>query len=134
MSLVLDASVLVELLLDSPIGRRARPVLSSDESQLHIPELAVVEVVSVMRGLVRGKQVTPDRAQRALVIFRSFPARRWPMDPLAGRAWALRDALTSYDAMYVALAEGLDATLVTMDQRLASGAAAVARCPIHLVS
>jgi predicted nucleic acid-binding protein len=132
MSLVIDASVLVEVLLDSPVGRRARSVLDAHEPGLHIPELAVVEVVSVLRGLVRGEVVAEARAARVLTALRTFPAHRWPLDALSSRAWGLRHALSAYDAVYVALAEALGATLLTMDARLARGAEPVARCPIAL--
>ena len=130
MSLVVDASVLVEVLLNTSGGRRARPALTSHEGHLHIPELAVVESISALRGLVRGGEVRPDRAEQALSALRLFPARRWGMDALVGRAWALRQVLTAYDAMYIALAEGLDATFMTMDERLAKAARTVAHCPI----
>ena len=130
MSLVVDASVLVEVLLNSPRGRRARSVLIASEGQLHIPELAVVESTSALRGLVRGGQVSQVRAEQALSALRVFPAQRWGMDALVSRAWALREALTAYDAIYIALAEGLGATVVTMDERLAKGAGTVAHCPI----
>ena len=36
------------------------------------------------------------------------------------RVWELRHNLTAYDAVYVALAEALDAPLLTRDQRLAA--------------
>jgi len=133
MSIVLDTSVLVEVLQDSQAGRSARPILSAHAGQIHIPELAVVEVVSALRGLCRGGQVNPVLAEQILTDFSDFPARRWPMDTLIPRVWALRDAVTSYDAVYIALAEELGATLVTMDSRLYRGALPLAQCPLRLI-
>jgi len=133
MSLVVDASVLVEVLLDTPIGQRARPILAAHQGELHMPELAVVEVTSVLRGLCRAGQIGRARAEQALALLRDFPACRWPIDPLINRAWALRDVVTTYDAMYIALAEGLGAELVTMDERLMRAAKSVVRCSISLV-
>jgi predicted nucleic acid-binding protein len=48
-----------------------------------------------------------------------LPIRLWPESRTAARAWELRGAVTYYDANYVALAEILDAPLVTLDRQLA---------------
>jgi len=49
----------------------------------------------------------------------AFPIQRYPHDILLQRVYELRDNLTAYDAVYVALAEALAAPLVTRDARLA---------------
>jgi len=69
----------------------------------------------------------------ALTDLADFPATRWPAEPLLGRMWQLRTNVSSYDATYVALAEALDAEMVTADARLARAALAVARCPVRLL-
>lgn len=43
------------------------------------------------------------------------------------RIWELRNNLTAYDAAYVALAEALEAPLLTRDRRLAAAAGHRAR-------
>ncbi|MBZ5736597.1 type II toxin-antitoxin system VapC family toxin [Nocardioides mangrovi] len=132
---VLDASVIVELLIVSPLGRRVAGELPSRRAGgLHIPHLAVVETASVLRGLVLGSRVATDRAEGALADLAVLPCTRWPVEGLLPRLWQLRDNLTAYDATYVALAEALDAELVTADRRLARAAADVATCPITLVA
>jgi predicted nucleic acid-binding protein len=47
-----------------------------------------------------------------------LPVELWPHEVLAARIWQLRRNLTSYDAAYVALAETIDAPLVTLDRRI----------------
>lgn len=79
-----------------------------------------VEVVSSLRGLVRGGVTGTPAAREALVTMSSLPLLRYPHLPLLPRIWELRDNLTAYDASYVALAEALDCRLVTADARLAT--------------
>ncbi len=131
MTLVADASVLAEYLLGTAVGGEIAEMFHRDPS-LHVPHLAVVEVVSVLRGWVRAGHVTRSRAEAALDDLSDLPAMRWPADPLLPRIWALRDNLSAYDATYVALAEALDATLVTADARLAR-AVPGETCRIELV-
>ena len=119
MASVVDASSLAEYLVGSPVGRRVAEALEADEGGLHLPHLAVVEVTSVLRAWVRRREIPERRAAAALTDLADFPARRWPAEPLLPRVWELRDAVSAYDATYVALAEALDARLVTGDARLA---------------
>ena len=84
-----------------------------------MPELAGLEVASVLRRQVRAGAVDACRAGLALDDLAALPAQRAPHRPLLARCWELRDDLTVYDAAYVALAEAMRATLLTGDQRLA---------------
>ncbi len=118
MTVVADASVLSEYLLGTGVGTRAAASFRRDPS-LHVPHLAIVEVTSVLRGLVRAGHVQAARAEAALADLAVLPAMRWPADSLLPQIWSLRDNLSAYDATYVALAEELDATLITADARLA---------------
>lgn len=133
MTLVLDASVLIELLVMSPLGQRATASMGS-AADLHVPHLADIEILSVARGLVAGDVLSVARAERVLDDLRDFPARRWPAHMLLERIWALRDNATAYDATYVALAEELGGTLLTADQKLARGVRGIATCEIVLVT
>lgn len=117
--LVLDASVISEYLIASALGRIAAARMERDAAALHIPHLAVVETTSVVRQWAARRLVPERRAQAALADLAAFPARRWAAEPLLPRIWELRTSLTAYDATYVALAEALDATLLTADARLA---------------
>ena len=128
--LVVDASVLAPALAyDDAVGDRMRSRLRGQS--LAAPELIDLETASVIRrGLLAGR-LDDRRAQLALTDLVELPLRRAPHRSLLARCWKLRDNLTIYDAAYVALAELLDAVLVTADARLA-GAPGV-RCEVDLL-
>lgn len=132
-AVVLDASVLAELLVGSSVGVTAHALIRQNGGDLHIPHLAVVETASVLRAWVRGGEVAESRAASALADLGAFPARRWPTDFLLPRIWELRDNLSSYDASYVALAEVLGAVLLTADRRLTRGASSFTNVAIEVV-
>lgn len=115
---VVDASALLEFLLQTPLGLRIETRLFDDGDDLHAPHLIDVELAQALRRLVRAGDVTAARAEEALIDLGDLNLRRYAHAPLIGRAWDLRENLTAYDAMYVALAEGLDAPLVTCDGAL----------------
>jgi predicted nucleic acid-binding protein len=117
--LVVDASVLVVALADDgAAGDTARAALQGHS--LAAPELVDLEVVSVLRRQLSAARLEPRRAELALRDLQDLPLQRAPHLPLLPRCWELRDNLTTYDASYAALAEALDADLVTADSRLAS--------------
>lgn len=118
-AVVLDASVVVELLLNSAAGKSAMARLLADRAELHAPELLDVEVLHVLRRLVRNGAMTEPRAEQALTVLDALPLTRHPHSALKRRCWQLRANLSAYDATYVVLAEGLGATLLTRDARLA---------------
>jgi predicted nucleic acid-binding protein len=117
--IVPDASVLVPALVDdSGDGALAREVLVAD-GDLHVPHLADVEVVSVLRRLVLAGALERDRAQAAIADLDELPMVRYPHLGLLPRVWRLRDNVAAYDATYVALAEVLGATFLTTDRQVA---------------
>ncbi|HET8608068.1 MAG TPA: type II toxin-antitoxin system VapC family toxin [Gaiellaceae bacterium] len=116
---VCDASALVALLMDDGTdGRWAADALAG--ADLAAPTLVPFETANVFRRLERSGQVGPDQAAQAHADLLDLAVEQWPYELLAARAWELRHVLSSYDASYVALAELLDVTLVTLDRRLAS--------------
>jgi predicted nucleic acid-binding protein len=128
--LVVDASCLYELVADGPaadvIGRR----LAADDD-LAAPHVIDVEVLAVIRR-DRSQGLLDDTAARqAVEDLAAWPGERFPHRLLLDRAWQLRADVRGWDAMYVALAEALGATLLTRDGRLA--AAAGPTCPIEVV-
>lgn len=128
--IVVDASVLAPALADDTAeGDACRSALRSDA--LAAPELIDLEVASVWRHQLRAGQLEPRRAALALVDLAELPLRRVGHLPLLRRCWELRHNLTPYDAGYVALAELLDAVLVTGDGPLAR--APGLRCRVELV-
>jgi predicted nucleic acid-binding protein len=88
-------------------------------------------VVSAIRRLTAAGTLEPWRATRAVADFVDLPLRLAPHRPLLARCWELRNTVTPYDAVYVALAELMDATLVTTDRRLAS--APGVRCHVEVL-
>ena len=118
--IVLDASAAIEWLLQSPAGTKIDRRIFSVSESLHAPHLLDVEVAQVLRRYVREKMITVQRGQEALEDLGDLPLNRYPHDFLIPRAWELRATLTAYDAVYVALAELLDAPLLTCDRGIAS--------------
>ena len=128
--LVVDASVLaVALADDGPDGDAARTRLRGET--LAAPGLVDPEVASVLRRQNRVGMLDNRRAELALTDLAALPMHRAAQLALLPRCWELRDSLTTYDAAYIALAEALDATLLTGDRRLAHAAGPT--CTIELL-
>ena len=125
--IVVDASALIEVLLGTPAAAAVREGLFGAEQTLHAPHLIDVEVMQVLRRYAASGRVEPGRCRDALDDLFDFPLDRYPHDLLLRRVWELRHNLTAYDAVYVALAEVLDAPLLTRDRRLAATAGHEAR-------
>jgi len=118
--IVLDASAVIEWLFQSPAGIKIDRRVFSNAETLHVPHLLDIEVAQVLRRYVRDKTITTQRGEEALEDLEGMPLRRYPHDFLIPRVWELRATLTAYDAVYVALAEVLDAPLLTCDGKIAS--------------
>jgi len=116
--IVLDASAAVEMLLQTAIGARLSSRLLAPDSSLHAPHLLDVEVAQVLRRFVLRGKLDAERARQALTDISDLPLVRYSHELLLPRAWELRENLTAYDAVYVALAELLAATLLTRDARI----------------
>jgi predicted nucleic acid-binding protein len=117
--IVVDASVLVTALADDgPDGERSRSRLAGE--RLTAPHLIDIEVVSAWRRLAAAGHIGERRAAFARADLRALPIERVPHAPLVERCWELRANLTAYDAAYIALAELIDALLLTADANLAA--------------
>ena len=117
MTVVLDASALVAALVDSgPDGRWALSLIAREG--LIGPELLPAEVSNVLRRLELSGKLSTAEATLACNDLRRLNLELFPFAPFAQRVWDLRDNVTSYDAWYVALAEGLDCPLATLDRQL----------------
>lgn len=114
------------MLLQSRLAGRVHDRLAA-EPRLHVPHLIDLEVVQVLRRYVQRGEVSAARAEQSLVLYRGFPFERFPHDIFLPRIWALRHNVTAYDAAYIALAESLDAPLLTCDVRLSQAAGHTAR-------
>ncbi len=117
--IVVDASALLEFLLQTPLGIRVESRLFRDHDEFHSPHLADVEVTQGLRRLVRTGEVSADRAADAIADLADFDLHRHAHLDLLTRAWKLRENVTAYDGVYIALAEALNAPIVTCDTPLA---------------
>lgn len=128
--IVVDSSVMFAALADDGIdGDKARERLNGE--RLAAPESMDVEVLAAWRRQVRAGRMDVRRVGLALADLRQLRIRRARHVELLPRCWELRHNLTPYDAVYVALAEVLEAVLLTADRRLAFSPGV--RCPIELL-
>jgi len=120
--IVVDASALLEALLGTAASAAVTRRIFEAGQTLHAPHLLDVEVAQVLRRYAIAGDLDDQRARAALDDLADFPIRRYPHGLLFPRAWELRNNFSVYDAVYVALAEALDAPLLTRDRRLANAA------------
>ncbi len=117
--IVLDAAAV----LDQLLGREPRAswvdgLVARSGQSLHAPHVIDIEVANALRRYVLMGEASEARGRRALAAFLALRLKRYPHTALLERIWELRGSLTASDAAYVALAEALDAPLVTTDERL----------------
>lgn len=124
---VVDASAAVAVVLDAgPVGQWATTAVAG--ADLAAPHLVLFEASNIIRRHELGGMVSADQAAQAHADLVDLAVGLWPYELLAGRVWGLRKNLSAYDASYVAVAELLDAPLVTLDQRI--GQAPGLRCEV----
>ena len=124
---MLDGSAAVEWLLHTRAGLRVEERVFRRTETIHAPHLMDIEVVHALRRLVAARVIPAVRAQEAIDDLLDLFLRRHPHDAFLPRVWEMRDNITAYDAVYVALAELLDAPLITCDARLAAAPGHFAR-------
>jgi predicted nucleic acid-binding protein len=117
--IVVDASAVLELLLRTERGIRIAERALDPRERMHAPHLLDIEVAQTLRRLVLFKELHSARAELALDDYLALVIIRHGHAGLMPRLWQLRATLTAYDAVYVALAEGLGAPLLTCDGKLA---------------
>jgi predicted nucleic acid-binding protein len=117
--IVIDASAVIEILLNTPAAKTVAARVLDPSQSVAAPHLLDVEVLQVLRRYTRAGELDSHRGQQAIQDLLDLPIVRYPHDPLLHRVWELRDNVTAYDAVYIALAEALDAPLLTCDERLA---------------
>lgn len=110
---------MVEYLLSTARAEVVREIIQSADADGHVPALCDIEVASALRRLLLTQAVVPQQALEKIAAYVDLPLDRHGHEALLVRALSLRDNFTVFDAVYVALAESLDATLVTADSRLA---------------
>jgi predicted nucleic acid-binding protein len=117
--IVLDASAVIELLLNTDGGSLVRDRVADPGESLHAPHLLSVEVTQVLRRYVSLRAIDADTAASALEDLAAIDIARYAHEPFLPRVWGLRDNLTAYGAVYIALAELLESPLLTFDARVA---------------
>jgi predicted nucleic acid-binding protein len=128
--IVVDASAITELLLQTELGTSVERRIYREDDDLHAPHLLDVEILSALRRLVHAGDVLAERAEEAIEDLGLLRIIRHGHLDLATRAWALRQNFTAYDAVYLALAESLDATVVTCDRPLGAAPGHSARIEV----
>ena len=128
--IVLDTSAAVDWLLQTPTGQRIEQRIYAHRDTLHSVHLLDVEFVQVLRRLVREGTLSPKRAEEAAEDMAVLRITRYAPVLLLQRIWRLRQNLSAYNAAYVALAEELQAPLITRDQRIAAAPGHTARIEV----
>jgi predicted nucleic acid-binding protein len=128
--IVVDASCLVEILIGGPLAQEVERRLLDDGDHV-APHIIDVETFGIIRRLRISNAIDETLAALAIEDLRLWPGERFGHRALLDRAWELRENVRGWDAMYVALAEILEAPLLTLDGRLAR--ASGPRCVIDLV-
>ena len=119
--IVLDASLVVELLTNGALADSIRHELAGRSDAFIAPHLLDVEVVSALRSLVAGRRIDAYRSEQMLAALAALPVERCAHTPLLARIWELRHNFTAYDAAYIALAEATNSVLYTGDEKLCKG-------------
>lgn len=118
---VLDASTVVEVVINGPLAGSIRQTLAGLEDSFIAPHLIDIEVMSALRRLAAEKRIESHRFEAFRASLEMFPLVRYSPTPLLLRIWELRHNFTCYDATYIALAEATDSTLYTCDAKLKKG-------------
>ena len=123
--IVVDASAVLELLLNTPAGQAVAERIAASGLGLHAPHLVDVEIAQALRRYAREGKLALTEAAEAIDDLHDLDLNRHAHEPLVDRIWQLRENFSAYDAAYIALAEALDTVLLTCDARLtrAPGAA-----------
>jgi predicted nucleic acid-binding protein len=128
--LIVDASCLYEVVADTAQAEQVRRRLAVDPDHA-APHVVDAEVLGIIRRDRLLGRLDETAARQAMEDLRDWPAERFGHRMLLARAWELRDRVRTWDALYVALAEALDATLITLDERL--GRVAGLDCQVEVV-
>jgi predicted nucleic acid-binding protein len=117
--IVIDASAAIELVLQTELGEKVELRALAPQERLYAPHLLDLEVAQVLRRLTHLKEITTSRAQEALDDYAGLLVERVAHRDLLLRVWQLRESTAAYDGAYIALAEALNAPLLTCDAKLA---------------
>ena len=120
--IVLDASAAVDLLHGTPNSAFVREWFPEREQSFVAPDILMLEVAAATSRAVNRGLCSADRGQATIDVLLGLPMQLYPTSSALRSAWAMRDNVTVADALYLAIAGALDATLVTTDEHLARAA------------
>ena len=129
--IVLDASAAVDSLLGMGAAREIDGRISRPGETMHVPHLFDMDVLASLRRRLLKRELTLARSVEALEDYLDLELTRYPHLPLAERIWDLRSSVSAFDAAYLALAEALDAPLITTDPRLSMAHGHKARVELY---
>jgi predicted nucleic acid-binding protein len=128
--IVVDASAVVDWVLQTSVGQRIEKRIYARGESLHAPHLIDLEVAQVLRRIERERTISVRRTAEAMQDLADLRVTRYPHFIFLDRIWELRHNLSAYDAAYIALAEKLKAPLITRDERLAAAPGHAAKVEI----
>jgi predicted nucleic acid-binding protein len=114
--IVIDASVIVDAILDPYIAEAFNELSNSNE--FAAPDHIFIEVLNSLRRLERQDVIAPIALEQSIALLRDWPIERFSVHELISDIWTLRHNITPYDAPYVVLAGLLNAPLLTHDEKL----------------
>lgn len=125
---VVDASVGIEQFIPDPLTPKVTQLfahLSNSQNQFFVPDLFYIECANILWKYVRAGLYAADDVPADLASLRAFPLHVVSTADLMADAVSigLAHAISAYDACYVALLHQMDATLLTLDQRLVNALA-----------
>jgi predicted nucleic acid-binding protein len=109
----------VEYLLRTERAGPVEAIIRAPDIDIHTPALCDVEVTAALRRALLLRALSERRAADALNDYLDLPLTRHGHQALLRRVIDLRSNLSAYDATYVALAERLGGSVLTMDDSLA---------------
>lgn len=131
--IVADSSAIIHYLFRTGEAERAASLLLPREHDVRVPHICDVEVLAAIRRVLGRNAMDLQRALEALEDYRDLPITRHEQLDLMPRGLGLRSNFTASDAMYVALAELFDGTLLTADRRLAQATATHTRVAVEQI-
>lgn len=114
---VVDASIVVEMLVGDA---EAALAMLAPYDDLHAPAHLDVECLNALRKLLLGGRESRADFLESTAALSELPITRHHLSPLLPRMASLADNATPYDSAYIALAEALEAPLLTADSRIAT--------------
>ena len=100
-------------------ARHIRERMEREVDGLHVPHLFEIEVLNALRHHALRRGISERRSLELLEDLATMSISRYAHTAMLPRIWELRDNVSAYDAAYIALAETLEAPLITRDARLA---------------